>query len=243
MSPQNKQGQKQHSLFGIVFFPVLIVGILIVAAILIMSYSGDHRAAPSPQDNDHQLSSATMDKLRNQYDKLGESIGDPQAPVTIREFGDYQCPACRAFDSTAQRIRQQYVKSGKVRFIFFDFPLSMHPNSQPAAIAARCAARQGKFWPYHTSLYQAQPKWVDQSDPHSIFLDLALENGLDTDQLEACMKAKKPQEAIQGERKAGQLIQLRATPTVLVNNAKLIGPSWDKIKQAIDDASSGSDNE
>lgn len=240
MSPQNNN--KQSSLFGALFFPVLVVGALIVIAILVMSFMGNKRTAPSPHDNIRQLSAQTMNTLRDQYDQLGESIGDPNAPVTVREFGDYQCPACGNFEPTAERLRSEYVKSGKVRFIFFDFPLAMHPHAQTAAIAARCAARQNKFWPYHNRLYHTQSKWAEQSDPSSTFLDLALETGLDTGQLKACMKNKTPLATINKERDAGQAVQLRATPTVLVGNTEFVGgPSYAKLKKAIDDALSNAD--
>lgn len=235
MSPQNNNGQS--SLFGALFFPVLAVGVLIVIAILVMSFTGNKRTAPSPNSNIRQLSTSTMDGLRNKYDKLGESIGNPNAPVTIREFGDYQCPACGNFEPTAERIRKEYVDPGKVRFIFFDFPLAMHKHAQAAAIAARCAARQDKFWPYHDRLYYTQSKWAEESDPSSMFLDLGLEAGLDTGKLKACMKNKTPLATINKEREAGKSVQLRATPTVLVGNTEFIGgPSYDKLKKAVDDA-------
>ena len=235
MSPQNNNNQS--SLFGALFFPVLAVGVLIIVAILVMSYIGHKRTAPAPNGNIRQLSASTMNTLRQKYDKLGESIGNPNAPVTIREFGDYQCPACGAFEPTAERVRKKYVDPGKVRFIFFDFPLAMHQHAQAAAIAARCAARQDKFWPYHDRLYHTQSKWAEQSDPSSMFLDLGLEVGLDNDKLKACIKNKTPLPTINKERDAGKLVKLRATPTVLVGNTEFIGgPSYDKLKQAIDDA-------
>ncbi|MES1955513.1 DsbA family protein [Salinisphaera hydrothermalis] len=235
MSPQNNNGRS--SLFGALFFPVLAVGVLIVIAMLVMSFSGNKRTAPSPNDNIRQLSSSTMDTLRQKYDQLGESIGNPDAPVTVREFGDYQCPACGAFEPTAERIRKEYVDSGKIRFIFFDFPLAMHQHAQAAAIAARCAARQDKFWPYHNRLYHSQSKWAESSDASSMFLDLGVETGLDTGKLKACMNDKTPLPTINQEHKAGQLVKLRATPTVLVGNTEFIGgPSYDKLKKAIDDA-------
>lgn len=237
MSPQNKEGRNQSSLFGAVFFPVLVVGALIVIAILVMSFTGNKRTAPSPNDNIRQLSTQTMNTLRQKYDKLGEATGNPDAPVTVREFGDYQCPACGNFEPTAERIRNEYVDSGKVRFIFFDFPLPMHPDAQAAAIAARCAARQGKFWTYHKRLYQTQSKWAEKSNPNSMFLDLALEAGLNTGKLQACMKNKTPLATIHAERDAGQSVKLRATPTVLVGNTEFVGgPSYAKLKKAIDNA-------
>lgn len=235
MSPQSNN--PRSSLFGALFVPVLAIGALILIAILVMSFTGNKRAAPSPDNGPRQLAASTMDELRNKYDKLGESMGQANAPVTIREFGDYQCPACGHFEPTAERIRDQYVKSGKVRFIFFDFPLQMHQHSQQAAVAARCAAKQGKFWTYHNRIYKTQDKWAKQDDPTSVFLDLAVESGLDTGKLKQCMNSNGPVATISAERDAGTLIKLRATPTVLVNNTEFVGgPTYDKLKKAIDEA-------
>lgn len=232
MSSPNKNNPTL--LFGGLF---LAVGVLILLVLLGLSYRGDTRPAPSPNDNIRQLSASTMNTLRQKYDKLGESIGNPDAPVTVREFGDYQCPACGAFEPTAKRIRKEYVTSGKIRFIFFDFPLAMHQHAQAAAIAARCAARQDKFWPYHNRLYHTQSKWAESSDASSMFLDLGVETGLDTGKLKACMKNKTPLPTINKERDAGQSVRLRATPTVLVGNTEFVGgPSYDTLKKAIDDA-------
>lgn len=235
MSPQNNN--PRSNLFGALFVPVLVIGALIIIAILVMSFTGNKRAAPAPDNGPRHLATSTMDELRQKYDKLGESMGAADAPVTIREFGDYQCPACGRFESTAEKIRDEYVESGKVRFIFFDFPLQMHQHSQQAAVAARCAARQDKFWPYHSRIYKNQDRWSSKDDPTSAFLDLAVESGLDTDRLQQCMSSNAPVATINTERDAGMLIKLRATPTILVDNTEFVGgPSYDKLKKAIDDA-------
>ncbi|MDA3921228.1 MAG: thioredoxin domain-containing protein [Salinisphaera sp.] len=241
MTPQNENARS--SLFGAVFFPVLIIGALIIVAILVMSYRGNQRTAPKPGDGPTQLDASTMNALRNKYDKLGESIGQADAPVTVREFGDYQCPACGHFAPTAERMRKAYVKTGKVRFIFFDFPLPMHQHAQAAAVAARCAGRQNKFWPYHDRLYATQSKWAEENDPSSTFLDIAVETGVDSGQLKQCMASDEPLATINAERDAGKAVKLRATPTVLVGNTEFVGgPSYDKLKKAIDDALQAADN-
>lgn len=235
MSPQNHNAQSK--LFGALFIPVLLIGALIIIAILMMSFSGNNRTAPAPGDGPAQIGKDTMSELRQKYDKLAESIGNPDAPVTVREFGDYQCPACGHFAPTAERIRKEYVKSGKVRFVFFDFPLPMHQHAQAAAIAARCAGKQDQFWPYHDRLYATQAKWAEQSDPRSTFLDIAVETGVDSGQLKQCMAGQETLATIKAESDAGKAIKLRATPTVLVNNTVFVGgPTYDQLKKAIDDA-------
>src|SRR5699024_7294319 len=196
--------------------------------------------------DDNHLADSTMAALRDKYDALAVADGRDDAPVTIREFGDYQCPACAQFVSISKQIRKNDVSSGKVRFLFYDFPLHQHANSVPAAIAARCAAQQGKFWPYHERLYATQTKWAGESDPTSNFLDIALESGADVGKLKSCIAGKAPLSTIEKERKAGEAIQLRATPTILVNNKKFTGvSSYEQIRQAIDEAlpNTGSDTQ
>lgn len=94
---------------------------------------------------------ATAAKLRLQPDD--ESRGRADAPVTIVEFTDYQCPFCKRFEAeTWPQLKRNYVDSGKVRFIVRDLPLEFHDAALPAAEAAHCAGEQGKFWPMHDAL-------------------------------------------------------------------------------------------
>lgn len=221
------------SLFGILFIPAVIAGVLIIAAIMVISFRGGSKAS-TDSDNPRKLDQSTMTAFRTQYDALGVAVGRDNAPITIREFGDYQCPACGAFAPTARRIRQDLVQSGKARFIFFDFPLPMHAHAQQAAEAARCAARQDKFWPYHERLYETQDQWAATGDATSSFLDIAVETGLDADKLKQCLKQNKTDAVIAKEQNAGKAIRLRATPTVIVGDTLFSGVvSFDRIQQAV----------
>jgi protein-disulfide isomerase len=81
------------------------------------------------------------------------ALGRADAPLTLVEFTDYQCPYCRHFQAeTFPRLKREFIDTGKVRFIMRDLPLDFHPQAQPAAEAAHCAAAQGKFWPVHDAL-------------------------------------------------------------------------------------------
>ncbi len=87
--------------------------------------------------------------------------GSPDAPVTIVEFSDFQCPFCsRFFEQTLPQLEKNYIETGKVRLVFKDFPLdNLHPNARPAHIAAECADEQGMFWQYHDVLFENQAQW------------------------------------------------------------------------------------
>ncbi|MEZ4730919.1 MAG: thioredoxin domain-containing protein [Caldilineaceae bacterium] len=117
--------------------------------------------------------------------------GSPDAPITMYEYSDFQCPYCnRYFIQTEPALDESYVRSGEVRVIFRDFPLAeLHPNAPPAHVAALCVADQGAalYWAMHARLFQAQSAWNQLPDPASYFADLAAEVGVDMDQYDACM--------------------------------------------------------
>ena len=139
---------------------ILIAGVLITGAVIYsVGYkSGNPNAANLGglnQPSANQGQSATSSPSINGDDVV---LGDPKAPVTIFEFGDYQCPFCSRFWlQTEPQIRDNYVKTGKVKMVYRDFAF-LGPESQAAANAVRCAADQGKYWEYHDALFSAEVK-------------------------------------------------------------------------------------
>ena len=87
-------------------------------------------------------------------------LGDPNAPITMIIFGDYQCPFCgQAFRTSEAQVREEYVDTGKVKMVYRDFPITnIHPAAVPAAEAAQCAGSQGKYWEYHDALFENQER-------------------------------------------------------------------------------------
>jgi protein-disulfide isomerase len=112
--------------------------------------------------------------------------GKADAPVTVVEYADFQCPACGDFATTMEAgIVKDYVDTGKVRFVFHDFPLPQHANAIAAAEAARSAADQGAFWPYHDLLYAKQAEWENSPQPLALFAAYAEQLKLDRGKFEA----------------------------------------------------------
>ncbi|MEO7723204.1 MAG: thioredoxin domain-containing protein, partial [Chthoniobacterales bacterium] len=97
--------------------------------------------------------------------------GAEQAPVTIEEFGDYQCPPCGKLAEPLNQIEHDF--AGKVRIIFRQFPLAVHPNARPAAQAAEAAGLQNRFWEMHDLLYREQEAWSKAPAPEGIFVGYA----------------------------------------------------------------------
>src|SRR5438876_684983 len=122
---------------------------------------------------------------------VARSRGRLNAPVTVYEMSDFQCPYCRAFAlTTLPLLERDYVASGKVRFVFINLPLpSLHANATAAAEAAMCAARQSRFWPMHDLLFRHQDGWAKLADPRPMLLALGDSAGADHARLAACLRA------------------------------------------------------
>lgn len=174
----------------------------------------------------------------------GVSIGNEDAPITIMEFADFQCPTCQAFWGQAKPlIDLSYVQTGQVKFVFHDFPLHEgHPHAFLAARAARCAEEQDNFWGYHDRLFQEQQRWSSRADPMSDYLTYAAEVGLDEGDFERCIKSDRHAELVSANRILGEQLGVSGTPTVFLDagegRAIPIGEPWvpGTVSEAIDAA-------
>jgi protein-disulfide isomerase len=184
-----------------------------------------------------------LDNMSTLVEKAkGVTMGRADAPVTIAEFGDYMCPACGEFTLAVKpRIISQYVDSGKVKFVFYDFPLvSIHPNSFIAARAARCAGDQDKYWKYQQELYRHQVQWTPLRDPVGEFLDYADSAGLDRGTFESCVKSDKHADVVSANERLAEELGLNSTPTIMVSgrgNAKPVrlgGWDFEIVKTQVD---------
>ncbi len=149
----------------------------------------------------------------------GVSVGNPEAPVTIIEFGDYQCPACQNFFRQAKPILDvSYIQPGRVQFVFYDFPLeATHPNAFLAARAARCAGDQDRYWEYHDRLFQDQISWSVQADPVGDFVGYAEDLGLNRDTFRSCLRSDRHAEVVSANQLLGLQLGAQSTPTVLLD--------------------------
>lgn len=151
--------------------------------------------------------------------------GKADAPITIIEYSDFQCPFCsRWFAQTYPTLVKEYVDTGKVRLQFRDFPLtSLHPNAFGAAVAARCAGEQEKYWEMHDKLFGSQNDWAQLPDPKATFTSYAKELALDTDAFQQCLGGGKFDQEIQADLQAGQAAGVTGTPSFLINNQLVVG--------------------
>jgi len=174
--------------------------LLLAAGLLLLAGAGGGAAADTPR--------ATIDP--------GRTRGPATAPVTILEWSDFQCPFCREAQPVLGRLLAEFPDT--VRLVFKDFPLRSHDLAGPAAVAARCAGAQGRFWEYHDLLFLAQPAFArDELTAYARRL------GLDTTRFAECLDTAAPREAIVADQREGREAGVRATPTFFVNGRKIEG--------------------
>ncbi|HYL37673.1 MAG TPA: thioredoxin domain-containing protein [Bryobacteraceae bacterium] len=143
--------------------------------------------------------------------------GSPNAPVTIVEFGDFQCPFCKKTEATLKGLLAKY--DGRVKLAFLDFPLTeIHGQAEKAAEAARCAGEQAKFWEYHDSLFAEQSKLDEAS-----LIGRAQNLHLDESSFRSCLASGKFKQDIQANREEGTKAGVTGTPAYFINGAFLSG--------------------
>jgi protein-disulfide isomerase len=165
--------------------------------------------------------------------------GAESAKVWLVEVSDFQCPFCKQWhDETFAKIDAEYVKTGKVRLAYLNFPLSrIHKNAQAAAEAAMCAGVQGKFWELHESLFQTQQKWADLKAPLAVFDSLARAAKVDPKGWNNCMSTHATAKLIQADRDRSTQAGVESTPTFFVGDRALAGAyPVDTFRVALDQA-------
>jgi protein-disulfide isomerase len=140
------------------------------------------------------------------------SLGREEAPLTLLEFTDYQCPFCRAFQSEVfPKIREQYVDTGKVRYISLDLPLGQHLEAGTAAEAARCAGDQHRYWEFRAAVLDDK-----RSPSEDILIDLARSLSLDTKIFRQCLTSHAHHLEVEEDRSDAASLQINATPTFVI---------------------------
>jgi len=142
--------------------------------------------------------------------------GNPDAPVTLEEFGDFQCPPCGKFSEFVEDLLKEY--NSRLRLVFRNFPLSGHEHAREAALAAEAAGLQGKFWEMHDTLYREQETWTKAPNVRELFESYAGTIGLDVDQFKKDMDGDKARERVDSDRALADFLGVKATPTLFINN-------------------------
>lgn len=177
--------------------------------------------APAPSQPQAQ-GQPQSDKVSMAFTSGGFSVGKDDAPLVLVEYTDYQCPFCQRFHNDAYaQLKTNYIDTGKLRFVSRDFPLPFHENAQRSAVAARCAAEQGKYWELrHVMIINAS-----QLQPDKI-IGYAQSASMDVDKFKACVDSDKYRAAIDKDVAEGAAAGVSGTPSFVlgrVENGKLEG--------------------
>ena len=139
-------------------------------------------------------------------------LGRPDAPITIVEYSDLQCPYCaRHAAQTFPELRRNYVDTGKVRYEARDLPLAMHAYAVPAAVAARCAGEQGRFWEFRDALFMARGRFGDEP-----YAAMARESGLDVERFEACRRDGRQAANVAADAQRAREQGIASTPAFVI---------------------------
>ncbi len=157
----------------------------------------------------------------NMFESFSPHVrGGNNAPITLEEYGDYQCPPCGALFPMIKTIEAQY--GSNLRFVFRQYPLTTaHPHALVAAHAAEAAGLQGRFWEMHDRLYENQQKWSEEVDPRPLFINYARDVGLDVDRFIADMNGPQVEARVTADRLRGRSMGVTGTPTLFLNGRML----------------------
>ena len=162
--------------------------------------------------------------------------GNPDAPVTLEEFGDFQCPPCGSFAGFTEELLKQY--DSRLRIVFRNFPLAAHEHAREAALAAEAAGLQGHFWEMHDVLYREQAVWSKAPNARELFESYAGTIGLNLDQFRKDMDGEKARERVDSDRALGDWLGIKVTPTLIINNHPVdpMDKNREGVRAAIDAA-------
>jgi protein-disulfide isomerase len=222
---------------------ILVSGILIAGSIVYMVTAQRPITGGSADNNNNQQAAADAAAAPAPVPSAnGKSVtdirsrdvvlGNTKAPVTLIEYGDYQCPFCVRFNQTTEPpLRQNDIKNGNVNMIFRNFAF-LGAESTAAAEAAECAKDQNKFWAYHDALYNAEAA-DEQKNPTSaenngsytraLFLQLASQAGLDAGKFTTCIDTGKYKAQVAADAQDAQALGVNSTPTLFLNGQKILG--------------------
>ncbi len=209
----------------------VIAGIAIVAVLLLVG-GVFFLTKTTPSQQRATTGSSNIDsKLLVRKDS--HAIATEGAQVTLVEFADLQCPACGAVYPTIKQILSDY--NGKINFVFRHFPLTIHKNSQIAALALEAAGEQGKFFEMEDVLFEKQSEWSELSNPIDTFVSYATSLKLNTQQFKDAIENRKFIDTINRDQSDGFSLGVNATPTFFINQEKTSGVlSFDELKKKID---------
>ncbi len=164
-------------------------------------------------------------------------LGRDDAPIEIIEFSDYQCSYCQRFHlESFGDLVENYVDTGKVKFVYRDYPLSFHAQAPLASLSAYCAGEQDSFWEMHDQIFMSLSEWSGSAEADQLFVTYAADLGLDVEAFEACLISPEASDEVQNDLIDGLSYGVAATPTFFINGQKLEGAQPYSVFESILDS-------
>lgn len=207
----------------------ILITALVVATIVFVVFALKSNDKSSSNPPPTKVSDSDIKAIES-----GHATGPDNAKVVLTEFGDFQCPAC---GEVYQSLKVQVLPlvSGKIKFVFKEFPLTnIHKNAAAAALAAEAANAQDKFWPMHDLLYEKQSEWTEAADPLDNFVGYAQTLGLDTSRFRSEVQNKKYQDVITQDVNLGTKLNIPGTPTFFINGQVFNIKDTQKLNDLLD---------
>ena len=224
--------------------PVVIIGFVAVVAIIagVVLYQRNKAETTNYGNNSTPITkSSPADKMKTAPPgaQPAWTKGAPNATITLEEFADFECPSCAYFQPTLKEIKTVY--GDRVRIVFRQYPLQMHPKAYDAARAAEAAGMQGKFWEMHDILYEKQKDWSKSADHRTDFENYAKSLGLNTEKFRTDMVGMPASNRVSLDKQRGDYVGIRATPSIFLNGRLLTADEMQtaKLREAIENVLAG----
>jgi len=178
---------------------------------------------------------AQQDPLVTAADR-GRIEGDANAKTWLIVASDFQCPFCKQWhDESYKTVYDEYVRSGKIKVAYVNYPLQQHQHAMATAEAAMCAAAQGKFWPYHEALFATQKGWESLSSPAAVLDSIAGAVGLDKAAWKQCVDSGKMKPLIDADRDRSAAAGVQSTPSFIIGDRVMLGVQpIERLRAALD---------
>ena len=183
-------------------------------------------ANTSPAQNDPLVTAADHGRIE----------GDSAAKTWLIVASDFQCPFCKQWhDESYKAVYDEYVRPGKIKVAYVNFPLNQHQNAMPTAEAAMCASAQGKFWQYHEALFATQQQWEGLPSPATVLDSIAGAVGVDKAAWRSCVASGKMKSLIMADRDRAANAGVQSTPSFIIGSQLLVGAQpIDALRAALD---------
>ncbi len=205
---------------------------LVIVLVVVLGLFGVLTLTKKDKNNNQSDNNSTTSSVKASE----HTYGKLDSKVTLIEYGDFQCPACKSYYPIVKQLKEEY--KDKIKFQFRNYPLSqIHPNAFMAARASEAAGQQNKFFEMHDLLYENADAWVPQTDPSSLFISYAAQLNLDGNKFKDDLKSQKISDIINADLKEGQKVGVNSTPTFVINGKKIDKnpTSLDEFKKLVDD--------